>query len=353
MKRIIVLLFSALISLSAYTQFNVDSRGHVLIGKYADGTDRYVPLSSPLDGVIADITYLLDTISMCKMYGPFAGGAGARISFGGDPYPINNKPRVAIGELGRTSTDALQLHGYKGIYITSSNSDTVAFYKPDNAFQFNCDVKTTGMFINSDERFKTDIRPLTSSACSIGGLTAVSYTLKNVRAEKGGATTRYGFIAQEVEAVYPELVQTDSAGYKYVDYIGMIPLLVGSLKAIEVRCDSLENVINGMKKTVNSVPTSDGTAQGFGFDDVPVLYQNEPNPFSASTKISCYLPYQLRDAKLYVYDLQGAQKLCKEVQGRGKTSVTINASELQAGMYLYSLIVDGREIDSKRMILTD
>ena len=38
---------------------------------------------------------------------------------------------------------------------------------------------------------------------------------------------------------------------------------------------------------------------------------------------------------------------------RQHNNITINARQLQAGMYMYSLLVDGREIDTKRMILTD
>jgi len=34
-------------------------------------------------------------------------------------------------------------------------------------------------------------------------------------------------------------------------------------------------------------------------------------------------------------------------------SITIKGSELNPGMYLYTLIVDGKEVDTKRMILTE
>jgi len=37
---------------------------------------------------------------------------------------------------------------------------------------------------------------------------------------------------------------------------------------------------------------------------------------------------------------------------RGESSQWISGSELSAGMYLYALIVDGKEVDTKRMILT-
>ncbi len=37
----------------------------------------------------------------------------------------------------------------------------------------------------------------------------------------------------------------------------------------------------------------------------------------------------------------------------GKQSVQINGSDLKPGMYLYSLISNGNEIDTKRMILSE
>ncbi|OUN69982.1 hypothetical protein B5G10_10830 [Barnesiella sp. An55] len=50
--------------------------------------------------------------------------------------------------------------------------------------------------------------------------------------------------------------------------------------------------------------------------------------------------------------MQGAQIRRIEIAERGENQVTLQGSELSAGMYIYSLIADGKEIDSKRMILT-
>jgi len=38
---------------------------------------------------------------------------------------------------------------------------------------------------------------------------------------------------------------------------------------------------------------------------------------------------------------------------KGKSSITINGGELYSGMFIYALVVDGAEIDNKRMILTN
>ena len=40
------------------------------------------------------------------------------------------------------------------------------------------------------------------------------------------------------------------------------------------------------------------------------------------------------------------------VNGKGKQTVTINGNSLEPGMYLYALVIDGKEVDTKRMILT-
>ena len=53
-----------------------------------------------------------------------------------------------------------------------------------------------------------------------------------------------------------------------------------------------------------------------------------------------------------VFNMQGALMKQMPIQ-RQQQRVIINGSELTAGMYLYSLIIDGKEIDTKRMILTN
>ncbi len=56
---------------------------------------------------------------------------------------------------------------------------------------------------------------------------------------------------------------------------------------------------------------------------------------------------------IYIYDMQGTQVKKLQINNRENTSIGIQGSELKAGMYMYSLIIDGKEIDTKRMILTE
>ena len=51
--------------------------------------------------------------------------------------------------------------------------------------------------------------------------------------------TRLGFIAQDLKAIFPELVDEDKDGYMSVDYVGLIPVLVESVKEQQAQIDEL------------------------------------------------------------------------------------------------------------------
>lgn len=61
-------------------------------------------------------------------------------------------------------------------------------------------------------------------------------------------------------------------------------------------------------------------------DNSCTLYQNKLNPFNQETEIEFYIASKIRNASLFIYDMQG----------RGHSSVTIHGSELNPGMYLYT-----------------
>jgi len=53
-------------------------------------------------------------------------------------------------------------------------------------------------------------------------------------------TLHFGFIAQEVEEFFPELVHDNSYGYKTVNVIELIPLLVGKMNKMQAEIDELK-----------------------------------------------------------------------------------------------------------------
>ncbi|MBN1597175.1 MAG: tail fiber domain-containing protein, partial [Bacteroidales bacterium] len=144
-------------------------------------------------------------------------------------------------------------------------------------------------------------------------------------------TNRYGFIAQDLLEILPELVHYDSTTSLYaVDYTGLIPILAGALQELEKKVEQLESK-EKENKNMSSDNLPDPTQKaGIG--------QNRPNPFNEDTTIPYFLPSDTENAVFYVYDLQGKQILSRRVPERGNGEIVIFGSELQPGMYNYALI---------------
>jgi len=82
------------------------------------------------------------------------------------------------------------------------------------------------------------------------------------------------------------------------------------------------------------------------------LFDNVPNPFDLKTEIKFEIPAEITSAKIIITDMQGVEIKTFNITQRGLGSVEINGSELKPGVYLYSLVIDGKTVDTKRMILT-
>ncbi|QTA86159.1 Collagen triple helix repeat-containing protein [Desulfonema magnum] len=109
---------------------------------------------------------------------------------------------------------------------------------------------SSGTWSGSDARWKKDITPLQNSLEKVSQLQGVSYDWRTEEYPDKGFTEdrQIGLIAQEVEPVVPEVVNTDDEGYKSVSYGKLIPVLVEAIKelkteneALKARIEALEN----------------------------------------------------------------------------------------------------------------
>lgn len=128
----------------------------------------------------------------------------------------------------------------------------------------------------------------------------------------------------------------------------MVPILVRSIQELKTEITELQN--NSTSSNLQKAKSS--TEDISSISKETALYQNAPNPFSESTTITCYINDDANEASLYIYDMTGKQIDKKVISDKGDVSIKIEAGSLTAGMYIYSLVVDDKVIDSKRMILT-
>ena len=381
MKKLFVLAAICLLASASQVsaQLIIRNNGHAEIGH--DPTASLLPGQGPM--------YLnwIDTTTVFKVFGHLDEYAsGARMTFG-DNVP-QSRLNVTIGELGNTDTDCLWMQGKHGAYLTSGIGavDTIMYFdsrRSDDVVTFRKDLDVKGVFVQSDERFKENIEPVSDVLSSLENLEAVSYTLKNddakrcraaindmqivtekdqrdkdffdqFYAEREQGDERYGFLAQNVKEVFPQLVYTDKSGYMYVDYIGLIPILVQSINELKAELAA----VKGEKQDEEATPSLMQATQQAAQNEIEAslgaakLYQNAPNPWSSETVIRYNLPQNVATACIYIYDMQGLQLKSIPAEGRGESQVVLTARDLKAGMYLYALVADGQLIDSKQMILT-
>jgi hypothetical protein len=246
-----------------------------------------------------------------------------------------------------------------GIYGTASGAVT------SWAGYFVGQVFSTGGFITSDEKLKENVKDMTSPLDIIMKLSPKTYNYKQsdeflgLNLPKG---EKYGLIAQELEKVLPELVKTsinpevnDMDGkiisrnfeFKTVDYTSLIPFLIGGMKEQQEKIEILQERITAI--TGESFTGVDSRTSGI---NKSILYQNNPNPFNEGTTIKYELASNISQGQIMVFDMTGAIITKYEVDTKTKTGeIKISANELKPGMYIYSLIVDKKEVDTKRMII--
>ena len=169
----------------------------------------------------------------------------------------------------------------------------------------------------------------------------------NIIGQQYQKKSHFALSAENLEAVFPDLVYENEDGSKDINYMEMIPLLVQSINELSARIQELEGAKTETVRKARSfasVGAASVSARG------SVLYQNTPNPFKGQTVIRFSLADDAQNAYICIYDMTGKQ-LRKFPLSSGDEQITVNSYELGEGMFLYSLIVNGQEIDTKKMLI--
>ncbi|WP_455587060.1 tail fiber domain-containing protein [Bacteroides sp.] len=210
-----------------------------------------------------------------------------------------------------------------------------------------------GQINNNSTTDKAILQKTSFSNDSIDIQSDISIEIMNkMQAEK--KRRKVGFIAQELEKIFPEAVYTTTEGTKAIAYSEIIPLLVEAIKEQQKEIDELKQA--KVTQTRSAIGDTDKQSDVNSLVDERLkakLYSNIPNPFKEQTAIAFFIPETVSKASIHIYNLQGKQIKQINIEEKGNGSVVINGYELTPGMYIYTLIVDGKEIDTKKMILTE
>jgi hypothetical protein len=192
--------------------------------------------------------------------------------------------------------------------------------------------------------------------------------------------TYVGVVAQDVAEVAPYMVNTvtltdtatgDSNDFLSYDGTALTYIIVNAFKELEQRVsahDQLAEQVEQLNQQVTLLQQSlaeccNSPAHRLNGEDsdlspaVPlrsfgeyVILNTDPNPFSDHTRISFSVPEGTAKAEILVTDPTGGLVNRFELRERGTGEVTLYGSSISSGMYVCSLVLDGRIAVSRRLI---
>lgn len=294
----------------------------------------------------------------------------------------NQNFNAGLGSWCNVQTNAIQNSAVLGHNSIALNSNEVRLGSTTTTI---ITGNPLGYTSTSDGRFKTNIKEDVKGIEFIKRLRPVIYNLDTKKqtefitqnmpdslrkhyldSDFGPSTAirQTGFIAQEVEiaaketgfdfnGIHKPSSETDHYGLTYSSFV--VPLV----KAVQEQQQMIEDLKNSnilqqqlieelSRKLVTTAASSNGLAQ-----EEFSMNQNIPNPFTNETLINYTVSEQTKTAVLNVYDLSGKQIASFPITEKGSSSITITSEKLAAGIYIYSIVADGKVMDSKRMIVAE
>jgi len=213
----------------------------------------------------------------------------------------------------------------------------------------------------SDERLKTNIKPMATILNKINLLKPSTYQFRNTTNKK----EYNGFIAQDVMKIFPAMVMHNVNPERNLDvytlnYSGfgvlaikgiqeLAPIIEEQKKINDEQRDEIELLKERMKKLESIVAflaAKNGDNTNIHTD--ASLEQNKPNPFNKSTIISYSIP-RGNKGQINIYDQTGKPVKALNVNQSGQSE--ISGHDLTAGTYTYSLMINGKVTLSKQMLI--
>jgi hypothetical protein len=177
-----------------------------------------------------------------------------------------------------------------------------------------------------------------------------------------------GFVAQDVEKAAQELGydfsgvdkpkgEKDFYGLRYSEFV--VPL-VKATQELGVKHEELEKENKQLKEEnkailerlskLEALVTNSSTNTPLSLSSAR-LEANAPNPFNGTTIIRYHVPQEAYAARLVVTDMKGA--VVKAVNlSKGDGQVSVNSNALAAGTYTYTLWINDKKTESKKMVVT-
>ena len=191
-------------------------------------------------------------------------------------------------------------------------------------------------------------------------------TEQELKARQDKAKVVYtGFVAQEVEKLAKEInydfsgvdAPVSENGFYSLRYGDFVVPLVKAVQELNKKNEELEQRLQKLEALLSNNEESflnnktDKKSNETVYLSSARLEQNSPNPSKTNTIIRYFLPDEFSSASVVISDMKG--KIIKTISLRTKGSgqININTALLTSGTYSYSLLIDGKQIDTRLMTI--
>jgi len=254
---------------------------------------------------------------------------------------------------------------------------------PATKLHVNGSITYNGSLNNaSDRRLKTNINDFQYGLDEVLQLNPVNYRYNGKAGFSNTGKAQVGLVAQELKKVAPELVSTftyeeedeeakvvGSEDYLMISESSIKYMLINAVKEQQDIIETQQNIVETQKEEIAALreemseikemmqailndQNTDITRQNIQLDGRGAyLEQNQPNPFNTNTLIKYHVPTDATNVLVNIFNEKGQLIHSESIAQMGTGQIQVKAGTIPAGIYSYSLIVNGNITDTKRMVI--
>ncbi|HXL55434.1 MAG TPA: hypothetical protein VN958_04200, partial [Chitinophagaceae bacterium] len=144
-----------------------------------------------------------------------------------------------------------------------------------------------------------------------------------------------------------EIQQTESINIKAVNYTELIPVIIKALQELSAENKKLREDYAQLQAQMDKINTKTGALSLSG----GYLGQNSPNPGNNSTIINFRIPEGSSSASLLITATASGKIIRTIPVAIDASQVTLETGSLASGAYTYSLLINGKKVDTKQMLI--